>query len=76
MLGYSANRHHLVVAGNLLLDHRVSREEAVFVVAPIGSAILGYRTGDTVQVRIPGGLRRLHSEQVLYQPEAAGQVHA
>lgn len=51
-------------------------EGRISVVAPIGSAVLGYKTGDTVQFRTPGGLRRLHIEQVLYQPEAAGQVHA
>lgn len=45
----------------------------ISVVAPIGAAILGYQTGDTVQFRTPGGLRRLHIEQVLYQPEAAGR---
>jgi regulator of nucleoside diphosphate kinase len=48
----------------------------ISVVAPIGAAILGYKAGDTVQFRTPGGLRRLQVEQVLYQPEAAGQVCA
>lgn len=48
----------------------------ISVVAPIGAAILGYKAGDTVQFRTPGGLRRLQVEQLLYQPEAAGQVHA
>ncbi len=48
----------------------------ISVVAPIGAAILGYQAGDTVQFRTPGGLRRLRIEQVLYQPEAAGQVDA
>jgi regulator of nucleoside diphosphate kinase len=48
----------------------------ISVVAPIGAAILGYKAGDTVQFRTPGGTRRLHIEQVLYQPEAAGQVTA
>ncbi len=49
-------------------------EGRISVVAPIGAAILGYKTGDTVQFRTPGGPRRLRIEQVLYQPEAAGQV--
>lgn len=48
----------------------------ISVVAPIGAAVLGYKAGDTVQFRTPGGLRRLQVEQVLYQPEAAGQVDA
>ena len=43
------------------------------VLAPIGTAILGYRVGDRVEWRVPGGLRTYRIEEVLYQPEAAGQ---
>lgn len=48
----------------------------ISVVAPIGAAILGYKAGDVVRFTTPGGVRRLHIEQVLYQPEAAGQLHS
>ena len=44
----------------------------VSVLAPIGTALLGYRAGETVEWEVPGGVRRLKIEQVLYQPEAAG----
>jgi regulator of nucleoside diphosphate kinase len=44
----------------------------VSVLAPIGTALLGYRAGDRVEWRMPGGPRRLRIEEVLYQPEAAG----
>ena len=47
----------------------------VSVLAPIGTALLGYRAGDTVEWEVPGGVRRLKIEQVLYQPEAAGDYH-
>lgn len=39
------------------------------VLAPIGTAILGYRVGDTFRWRVPKGWRRLKVEEVLYQPE-------
>jgi regulator of nucleoside diphosphate kinase len=39
------------------------------VLAPIGTAILGYRVGDELRWRVPEGWRRLRVEQVLYQPE-------
>jgi regulator of nucleoside diphosphate kinase len=42
------------------------------VLAPIGTAIIGYRVGDVVRWRVPGGMRRLQVEEVLYQPERAG----
>lgn len=39
------------------------------ILAPVGTAILGYRVGDVVQWRVPSGSRRLRIEDVLYQPE-------
>ena len=42
------------------------------VLAPIGTALLGYRQGDEIEWPVPGGLRRLKVMKVLFQPEAAG----
>jgi len=47
----------------------------VSILAPIGTALIGYRAGDTVDWRVPAGIRRLKIEKVLYQPEAAGDYH-
>jgi regulator of nucleoside diphosphate kinase len=47
----------------------------ISVLAPLGIAILGQRVGDVVAVRAPGGVRKLLIENVLYQPEAAGDFH-
>jgi regulator of nucleoside diphosphate kinase len=47
-------------------------ENALSVLAPIGTAILGYRVGNVIQWRVPKGVRRLKVLEVLYQPEAAG----
>ena len=44
----------------------------ISVLAPIGTAILGYRVGDVIESLVPGGKRRLRVEEILYQPEAAG----
>lgn len=52
-----------------------SEQGKISVLAPVGTALLGYRVGDTVEWRVPGGLRRLKIERVLYQPEAAGDYH-
>ena len=45
----------------------------ISVLAPIGMALLGYRVGDVVEWPVPAGMRRLKVEEVLFQPEAAGQ---
>ena len=47
----------------------------ISVLAPVGTALLGYRVGDTIEWKVPGGLRRLKIERILYQPEAAGDYH-
>lgn len=43
------------------------------VLAPLGTAVLGYRAGDSIEWRVPGGTRRIRIERVLYQPEGAGE---
>ncbi len=45
------------------------------ILAPIGTAILGYRVGDVVRWRVPGGGRRLKIEAVLCQPQGEGALH-
>jgi len=44
----------------------------ISILAPIATALLGYREGDEVDWPTPGGSRRLKIVKVLYQPEAAG----
>lgn len=48
---------------------------AISVLAPVGTAILGYAKGDIVEWPVPSGVRRLRIEQIVYQPEAAGDYH-
>jgi regulator of nucleoside diphosphate kinase len=45
----------------------------ISILAPIGTAVLGSRVGDTIDWRVPGRSRRLKIERVLFQPEAAGE---
>ena len=49
-------------------QHRIS------VLAPLGTAVLGYRAGDAIEWVVPGRTRRVRIESVLYQPEAAGSA--
>jgi len=45
--------------------------QRISVLAPIGTALIGYRVGDLLEWATPGGTRRLRIEDVLFQPEAA-----
>jgi len=48
-------------------------QNKISILAPIGTAILGYRAGDTVDSLVPAGERKLRIQGILYQPEAAGR---
>ena len=50
-------------------------EGRISVLAPIGTAMLGYRRGDVIDWQVPSGVRRLSVEEVLYQPESKGEYH-
>jgi regulator of nucleoside diphosphate kinase len=45
----------------------------VSVLAPLGTALLGYRAGDVIEWPMPGGGRRFRIQRVRFQPEAAGR---
>jgi regulator of nucleoside diphosphate kinase len=47
----------------------------VSVLAPLGTALLGYRKGDEVEWQMPGGLRRLRIESVAQEGEEASCVY-
>lgn len=60
----------LAFPGNASIEN-----DRISVVAPIGTAMLGHRVGDEFEWEVPAGAVRLRVEEVLYQPEAAGDYH-
>ena len=60
----------------LVFPENAAGRGRISVVAPIGTAMLGYRVGDVFEWEVPAGKRRLQVKQVHYQPEAAGDHHA
>ncbi len=53
-------------------EHANTSEGKVSILAPVGTAMLGYRVGDVFEWDVPAGKRRLKVEKILFQPEAAG----
>ncbi|MEO7199573.1 MAG: nucleoside diphosphate kinase regulator [Dokdonella sp.] len=48
----------------------------VSVLAPVGSAMLGLRIGQSIEWQVPGGRRlRLRVQAIRYQPESSGNLH-
>ncbi len=44
----------------------------ISILAPIGTAMLGYRVGDVFAWSVPDGVRQLKVAEILYQPESSG----
>lgn len=49
-------------------------EGKLSVLAPIGTAILGYRVGDRVKWQVPRGIILFKIEELVYQPERDGVI--
>lgn len=46
--------------------------KAVSILAPIGTALIGYREGDTIDWQVPAGQKRIKITEIVYQPERLG----
>lgn len=44
----------------------------ISILAPVGTALIGYRAGDIIEWKVPSGVKRLSVEEIVYQPEASG----
>lgn len=49
------------------------KEKKVSILSPIATALIGFRVGDLIEWVLPGGLTKIRIDEILYQPEAAGE---
>lgn len=54
-------------------DDASAEDGRISIFAPLGTALLGYREGDTLEWDVPAGRRRYRVLEVVHQPEAAGE---
>lgn len=47
-------------------------QDKISILAPIGTAMLGYRVGDIFEWPVPEGIRKIQVKEIVYQPEAKG----
>jgi regulator of nucleoside diphosphate kinase len=58
----------------VVFPHKLGEEDdLVSILSPLGSALLGFRAGDHIDVELPGAPRRFLIVEVVYQPEAGGE---
>lgn len=57
-------------------QHANPAEKKISVTAPLGSALIGLREDEEVEWKFPkGNVKRLKVKQIIYQPEANGDLH-
>jgi regulator of nucleoside diphosphate kinase len=69
----TGERHEVVLVFPGQADVAAQR---VSVLAPIGTALLGYREGDEIEWLTPGGVRRLRIERVIQPTVKEEPAHA
>lgn len=47
-------------------------ENAISILAPVGTALIGCREGDVIDWEVPAGAKKLQIIKVIYQPERIG----
>jgi len=50
-------------------------QNRISILAPVGTAMIGCRVGQTIKWNAPAGVRKMKIVKILYQPEAAGDYH-
>ncbi|HET7308376.1 MAG TPA: nucleoside diphosphate kinase regulator [Gammaproteobacteria bacterium] len=69
----SGNEFRLTLAYPKDIDGKADK---ISVLAPVGSALLGLSVGDELEWPRPGGgMTHVRVDEILYQPERAGELH-
>ena len=48
------------------------KENKISIFSPIATALIGYKVGDEIEWIVPAGLTNIRIDEIIYQPEAAG----
>lgn len=48
------------------------RENKISIFSPVATALLGYRKNDEIEWIVPSGVTKLRIDEIIFQPEAAG----
>jgi len=56
-------------------DQANLKENKISIFSPIATALIGYKIEDEIEWIVPAGLTRIRIDEIIYQPEAAGEYH-
>jgi len=53
-------------------DNANLKENKISIFSPIATALIGYKVSDEIEWIVPAGLTKIKIEEIIYQPESAG----
>jgi regulator of nucleoside diphosphate kinase len=53
-------------------DQANLKENKISIFSPIATALIGYKVGEEIEWIVPAGLTKMRIDEIIYQPEAAG----
>ncbi len=56
-------------------DQAGIKQNKISIFSPIATALIGYKVGDEIEWVVPAGLTQLKIDEIVYQPEAAGDFN-
>jgi regulator of nucleoside diphosphate kinase len=56
-------------------DQANLKENKISIFSPIATALIGYKVTDEIDWIVPAGLTKLRIDEIIYQPEAAGDYN-
>ncbi|WP_299247961.1 nucleoside diphosphate kinase regulator [uncultured Cytophaga sp.] len=51
------------------------KNNKISIFSPIATALIGYKVGDEIEWCVPAGMTKIRIEEIVFQPEAAGQFN-
>lgn len=52
------------------------KERKISIFSAVACALIGYRVGDEIEWQLPSGMTKIVIDEIIYQPEAAGDLDA
>lgn len=56
-------------------DQANLKENKISIFSPIATALIGYGVADEIEWIVPAGLTKIRIDEIIYQPEAAGDYN-
>ncbi len=49
------------------------KENKISILSPVATALIGYQVGDVIEWLVPSGVTKMKIDEIIFQPEAAGE---